>query len=173
MIFLSAGTQLPFARLVHATIDQMVLDESTEEIVCQTAMVNEPHVAYSGATYRDFFSSEDFMANFIEADLVVSHAGMGNILACLEHNKLGVFLARSYELGEHRNDHQMDTVNVFQGKFPKIHLYQNESDFRAKLSEILEFELKSQHSTGASSSFNVSDDMLNFKTNLEKFMKQD
>lgn len=49
----------------------------------------------------------DVMAQAIaEADLVISHSGVGTALLTLEHGKCPVLLPRRHDLGEHTDDHQ-------------------------------------------------------------------
>ena len=71
-------------------------------------------MAFPNVVAQPLFPGEEFQRLFARADLVVSHAGMGNIIACLEADKPLVLLPRQAKLGEHRNDHQMDTAEAFQ-----------------------------------------------------------
>jgi UDP-N-acetylglucosamine transferase subunit ALG13 len=50
------------------------------------------------------------------ADLLVSHAGIGNILLAIELRKPIIVMPRRSHLGEHRNDHQMATVQRLKEK---------------------------------------------------------
>ena len=106
MIFATVGTQLPFDRLL------LGLD---------TWAARNPGVpvfAQSGATEKRFRHIETvahldqaaFRARVAEARLVVSHAGMGTILSAIELGKPVILMPRRAKFGEHRNDHQQDTV---------------------------------------------------------------
>jgi UDP-N-acetylglucosamine transferase subunit ALG13 len=106
MIFATVGTQLPFDRLLLA------LD------AWAAANRDVPVLAQTGATGRRFGHIEtvanlgqpDYQRHLEAARLVVSHAGMGTILSAVELGKPAILMARRASLGEHRNDHQIDTA---------------------------------------------------------------
>jgi UDP-N-acetylglucosamine transferase subunit ALG13 len=133
VIFVTVGTQLPFPRLLNLTLGTLIDTGYTGRIVLQTADKDyQPNVTLPGEnTFKaePFIKPDDFDRYVDQADLVVSHAGMGNLLSCLEQGKPGLFLGRSCSLGEHRNNHQMDTVNSFKGKFSNIYLCMEEQEF--------------------------------------------
>ena len=71
--------------------------------------------------------------NIVEdADLLITHAGMGGILTALELGKPIVLLARRAAFGEHRNDHQLATANKF-FNFPQIFVAATEKELPAKI----------------------------------------
>ena len=45
-----------------------------------------------------------------DAEMIVSHAGMGTILTALRYRKPILILPRKAGFGEHRNDHQLATA---------------------------------------------------------------
>ena len=105
MIFVTIGAQIPFDRLIE------IIDEIA-------ATIDEPVVAQtmSGA-YRarhletvSFLPPDEFNRLFAEARLIVSHAGMGNIISALKFGKPIIIFPRLASLKEHRNDHQMATA---------------------------------------------------------------
>ena len=49
---------------------------------------------------------EDMKKYIINASIVVTHAGVGTIMECIEHNKDIIVLPRKEENGEHVNNHQ-------------------------------------------------------------------
>jgi UDP-N-acetylglucosamine transferase subunit ALG13 len=51
-----------------------------------------------------------FAEAFAKADVIVSHAGMGTILSATEIGKPIVLMPRRADMGEHRNNHQLDTA---------------------------------------------------------------
>lgn len=63
-----------------------------------------------------FSSPELFREKCEAADLIISHAGIGNILLAIELQKPIIVLPRQAELNEHRNDHQMATVKRLKEK---------------------------------------------------------
>ncbi|MCE8014977.1 hypothetical protein HOP62_02670 [Halomonas sp. MCCC 1A17488] len=113
-LLFTAGTQLAFPRLQQA-VEQVARQRPQWQLTLQAgpgarleALAEWPNVHA-----RPLFPSEEFLARFEAADLVVTHAGMGNIIACLEAGKPLILLPRQASLGEHRNDHQLDTAEAF------------------------------------------------------------
>ncbi|SDF74964.1 UDP-N-acetylglucosamine transferase subunit ALG13 [Limimonas halophila] len=106
MIFVTVGTQLPFDRLVSA-VAAWHRKHADHEIFAQvgasTAAPPFPSVP--------FLDGPAFARTFDKADLVVSHAGIGTVLACWAREKPLVVMPRAHALGEHRTDHQIATVN--------------------------------------------------------------
>lgn len=105
MIFVTIGAQIPFDRLIE-TIDEIA------------ATIDEPVVAQTmSGTYCarhletvSFLPPDEFNRLFTEARLIVSHAGMGNIISALKFGKPIIIFPRLASLREHRNDHQMATA---------------------------------------------------------------
>jgi len=106
MIFVTVGTQLPFDRLVEA-VDAWAGTHPAEEIFAQIGDSSHTPLHMQWARTLD---PEPFRQKFTAASLVVSHAGMGNILQALECEKPMIVMPRRFDLGEHRNDHQMATA---------------------------------------------------------------
>lgn len=109
MILLSVGTQLPFDRLVTA-LDRWAARADETEIIAQIGPAT-----YQPSHLRsfDFMAHEDFKRLQKEARLMVSHAGMGSIITALELGTPIIIFARDHRLGEHRNGHQMATLQQF------------------------------------------------------------
>lgn len=107
MIFVTVGTQLPFARLL-------------EGMNREAARLGVPVIAQSGpgATpqrwphlqVHDHLAPPEFEGLFRAADLVVGHAGIGTVLSAQRFGKPLLIVPRRAALGEHRNDHQMATA---------------------------------------------------------------
>lgn len=109
MIFLTVGTQIPFDRLV-AAVDRWAGEEPGRPVFAQIGPtgLRPRHLAW-----RDFVSPAECGRLMREADLVVSHAGMGTILGALELGTPTLVMPRRAALGEHRNDHQLATARWF------------------------------------------------------------
>jgi UDP-N-acetylglucosamine transferase subunit ALG13 len=58
----------------------------------------------------EFISPTDAERYTQEAQLIVSHAGMGSILTALKHRRPILIVPRKASLGEHRNEHQLATA---------------------------------------------------------------
>ena len=66
------------------------------------------------------------------ADLIISHAGMGNIITALENRKPIIVMNRQHALGEHRNDHQLDGLS-WMGKLPGVYTATDQAELYALL----------------------------------------
>jgi UDP-N-acetylglucosamine transferase subunit ALG13 len=106
MIFVTVGTQLAFDRLIVA-MDEWAGKNPSEEVFAQTGPMSAKP---SHMRSEEFIPPDKADELFRNADLVVSHAGMGSILTSLKYRKPIVIVPRKAELGEHRNDHQLATA---------------------------------------------------------------
>lgn len=131
MILVSVGTQLPFDRLVRA-VDDWAKDNGVDDIVAQIGPSDYvPHTLKAFS----FFDRDAFLRLQMEADLYVSHAGMGSILTAMQFSKPIIIMPRDHSLGEHRNDHQQATARRFSGK-PGVHLAEDVGSLVELLSHI-------------------------------------
>lgn len=122
MIFLTVGTQLPFDRLVEE-MDQ-VITEIGGDVVAQVGRSE-----YKPANFKlnSKLSREKFEEVFIEADVIVSHAGMGTILTALRLKKPLVIFPRLQKFNEHRNDHQLATASNMK-RYSNIYIATNKDE---------------------------------------------
>lgn len=106
MIFITVGTQLPFERLI-TIMDEWAELHPNVEIFAQIgpSKYRPKHVSYS-----EFVNPSEANKYFEQADLIVSHAGMGSILTSLKNSKPIIIVPRIASLHEHRNDHQLATA---------------------------------------------------------------
>lgn len=106
MIFVTVGTQLPFDRLIGA-IDQWARANPAIEVIAQTG---ESRLSTHNITTHRRVDAAEFRELVMRSRLLVAHAGMGSILTALELGTPVIVMPRRSDLGEHRNDHQMATV---------------------------------------------------------------
>lgn len=111
MIFATVGTQLPFERMVLA------LDDWAGRHLESPVVMQSGTTAYQPRHCRcvAYTQPAEWEQYFAEADLVVSHAGMGTILKSLDRGKPLIIMPRLAALHEHRNDHQVATAARFHG----------------------------------------------------------
>jgi UDP-N-acetylglucosamine transferase subunit ALG13 len=105
LIFVTVGTQYPFDRLL-AEVDAWAA-MSGERVVAQ---VGGSNTEYENLETVGFIPTAEFESLLDEADLVVSHAGMGTIIACALRGKPLIVLPRRHALGEHTDDHQVESA---------------------------------------------------------------
>lgn len=116
MIFLTVGTQLPFDRLI--TDMDALAGQLKRKIVGQIGISNyrPENFEYSAMLHPVRF---DELCQ--EADIIVSHAGIGSILTAQKYQKPVVIVPRLARFGEHRNDHQLatcDNMKTYKGVYP-------------------------------------------------------
>ncbi|AGF79897.1 hypothetical protein UWK_03380 [Desulfocapsa sulfexigens DSM 10523] len=108
MIFVTVGEQLPFDRLVRA------VDECAQKLGQEIfAQIGETEWRPKKIGYEKFLNPDEFNKKFLEADVIIAHAGMGTIITALELGKPIIVMPRKAALGEHRNDHQFATAQRF------------------------------------------------------------
>lgn len=106
-IFVTVGTELPFDRLVAAVDGWADRRNCAHQVVAQIGSGGRPPRAIA---WQEMFDRTEFNELFDRADLIVAHAGMGTILRALEQERPLIVVPRRAALGEHRNDHQLATV---------------------------------------------------------------
>jgi len=128
MIFLTIGTHEPFDRLVRAADAWCATQTSGQTLFGQITAPTAGSYVPKNFEFVSRLTPVDYAASFADADLIVSHAGMGSILTALQAAKPIVILPRRGHLRETRNDHQYTTMKML-GSHPGIHVAEDESDF--------------------------------------------
>ncbi len=131
MIFLTVGTQFPFDRLVRV-VDEWAGRTGRTDVVAQTgpARYTPRHLQH-----QSFITPAEFARYSLEAELIVSHAGMGTILSALSKGKPILVMPRLAAFGEHRNDHQLATAKRFR-ELGKIQVALDETELALQLESV-------------------------------------
>lgn len=111
MIFVTLGTQdKPFERLIKAVEKQIELGNIKEEVIVQAGCTK-----YSSNKMKilDYMQIEEFNNLFNKANIIITHAGVGNIIQGLENNKVVIAAAREKIYNEHINNHQEQILENF------------------------------------------------------------
>lgn len=114
MIFVILGTQkFQQNRLLRMLDECKERGEISDEMIAQSGYSDyEPrHIVC-----HRFLEKSIFESYIDEADVVVSHAGVGSIMTALEKEKPVVVFPRLAKYGEHVDDHQEDIARAFAGK---------------------------------------------------------
>ncbi len=106
MIFVTVGAQMPFDRLVR-TVDAWAAGHPEHHVLAQ---IGDGATAPTAMHWTPRLDAATFRRCLFEADLVVTHAGMGTILTALELGKPTIVMPRRGQLRETRNDHQLATA---------------------------------------------------------------
>ncbi len=112
MIFVTVGTYpIAFDRLIEA-VDRAVGDGIIEEDVFgQIGCCNYKPCNFD---YVDMMERGEFRSRLRQATRVISHAGIGTIIAALEYFKPILVMPRRKHFNEHVNDHQFATAVKFE-----------------------------------------------------------
>ena len=131
MILVTLGTQdKSFKRLLEAIQKQIDLGNIKEKVVVQAGCTK---FNSKNMEIFDLIPFDDFDKLINECDLLITHGGVGSILAGLKANKKVIAAARLKEYGEHTNDHQLQIIKNFKESGYILEL----ADFD-KLSDVLE-----------------------------------
>ena len=133
MIFVTVGTQGPFPRLLD-WVAAWAARHPRLDIVAQVHTTDPRTPMPFACTPR--LDMPAFTEHVQRADFVVSHAGTGNIISCIERGKPVIVVPRLHALGEHRNDHQVDTCAQFAGR-PLVHVAHTRDAFDVAADRLL------------------------------------
>lgn len=111
MILVTLGTQdKSFVRLLEAIEKQVQAGKITDRIVVQAGST---HFVSSSMEIFDLIPMEQFDALLDECDLLITHGGVGTIMAALHKGKRIIAAPRLARWHEHHNDHQLEIITAF------------------------------------------------------------
>lgn len=105
MIFVTYGTQPHDFRFLTDIINQ--IDEKYEVIVQIGNSSN--NIVRNNTKVEKFY--DDFNTIVTNCDILITHSGVGSIMAGLENQKKVIAVSRLVEYGEHIDDHQLEVAN--------------------------------------------------------------
>lgn len=123
---------LPFDRLVRA-IDDFVADRPDVEAFAQ---IGETRHRPSHMQSRRLMTPAEYRRMFEQADVIVSHVGIGTVITASELCKPLVMLPRQMELQEVTSRHQQATARWLAGR-PGVHIVASEAELPAKIDEVV------------------------------------
>ncbi len=129
MIFVAVGTQFPFDRLIRY-VDEWAQTQQVQGM----AQIAEGSYLPKHLQWQRFMTTEVFNQQLQAASLIISHAGMGNIITALEQRKPIIVMNRQFALGEHRNDHQLDGL-AWMSELPGVYTAQTQAQLYALLAQ--------------------------------------
>ena len=139
MILVLLGTQHnEFTRLLEEIKDCINNGFITERVVVQAGFTK-----YKTDKMKIFdMISKDILENLVdEANIIITHGGVGSITMVLKKHKKVIAVPRLHEFNEHVNDHQRQIINVFNEKKYLIGI-QNVEDLPEALKQIKDFKPK-------------------------------
>ncbi|MGB3808118.1 MAG: glycosyltransferase [Erythrobacter sp.] len=129
MILVTVGMQLGFDRLI-AAMDALARDLD-EEVVAQTGKgTYTPRHMEARAS----IAPGEFEQLVTRSKVIVSHAGIGTVLTAQRMSRPIVLMPRRANLGEHRNDHQLATVDKLAMR-SGIFVAMDESELAARIAD--------------------------------------
>lgn len=134
MILVTVGMQLPFDRLIKA-MDGLAPSLSLPVI----AQTGKGSYVPQHMEARPKISPGEFEDLMREAQLIVSHAGIGTVLTAARVGKPVLLMPRRADLGEHRNDHQLATARSLAGR-GGILIALDESELADRIAEGLQLK---------------------------------
>lgn len=114
MILVTLGTQdKSFTRLLEAIQKQINLGNIKERVVVQAGCTKFDS---NDMEMFDLIPMDDFDKLIEECDLLITHGGVGSIIAGLNKGKKVIAAARLKKYKEHVNDHQLQIIDNFSKK---------------------------------------------------------
>lgn len=111
MILVLLGTQNnSFVRLLDAVQDCINKKIINEEVIVQAGFTK-----YESKDMKIFsmINSENFSKMLDEADLIITHAGVGSLISSLERGKKVIVVPRLKRYNEHVNNHQIQIARKY------------------------------------------------------------
>lgn len=133
-IFASAGSRFTMDRLFSG-LDKVVNKHPAIRVKAQTG--NSSYQSSVLEVIRHL-SADKFEDAVRECDIFVSHAGMGNVLLAAQLNKPLIIMPRRVSLGEHINDHQIDTAQAFSYR-PGVTIVNNTQELESAILSAMNF----------------------------------
>lgn len=111
LIFVVSGTQkFPMDRL-FLKIDELIEEKMLSESVY--AQIGNSDYKPKHFEFTDFLQKQEFEEKISGCDLLITHAGVGTIMAGLSRNKPIIVVPRRAEYGEHIDNHQVEIAHSF------------------------------------------------------------
>ena len=114
MIFVVLGTQKFQCNRLLRQIDKLIEEEKiTEEVFAQRGHSDYVPIRFTSV---DFLPKEEFDKKIEACDILITHSGVGTILAGVNRHKPVIVFPRLKKYKEHVDDHQLDIARAFQKK---------------------------------------------------------
>ena len=132
MIFVTVGSQLPFIRLINI-VDHWAKLNPKHEVFAQ---IGDTELTPKYIQYVFRLSPKEYREKTQKAKVIVGHVGMGTIITGIDLNKPMVLMPRLSQFGEHRNDHQLSTVEHF-ADVSSLQVVTNQEEFDCAMGRVL------------------------------------
>lgn len=113
MILVTLGTQdKQFYRLLEAVQKQIDNKFIQEEVIVQAGFSS--NFKSNDMKIFDLIPIDEFDKLISECDILITHGGVGSIIAGMKNDKKVIAAARLHKYGEHVNDHQLQIIDNFE-----------------------------------------------------------
>ena len=111
MIFVAVGTQkFPLNRLLQQLDECVQSGKLTEPIFAQIGSSDYIPKHYD---YQRFLDKEEYEQKISECDVLITHSGVGTIIAGLKRKIPTIVFPRLAKYAEHVDDHQLEIAQAF------------------------------------------------------------
>lgn len=110
MIFVTVGSQLTFDRLLKTIDKEIEIGNIKDKVIVQGGKTKYKSKYMTIIKYLDLDEFENYIKN---ADLIISHGGVGSIIDALKYNKTVIATPRLKKYKEALNDHQIQIIENF------------------------------------------------------------
>ena len=110
MIFITVGSQLTFDRLLKAVDKEIEVGNIKDQVIVQGGKTK---FKSKNMKIIKFLELDEFDKYIKDADLIISHGGVGSIIDALKYNKTVIATPRLKKYKEALNDHQIQIIENF------------------------------------------------------------
>lgn len=141
MILVLLGTQNnSFHRLLKQIEKNIENGNIKEEVVVQAGYTKyEPKTRKKKMKIFDTIPKKELDKLIEKANLVISHGGVGSMVTANQKGKKVIAVPRYKKYNEHVNDHQIETIKIFEKK-GYVLLAENVEDIDKALLQVKDFE---------------------------------
>ena len=178
MIFVSLGTQdKPFNRIIHYVISlkENLKEIKSEKIIIQLGQTKllksdiERIKSLENIIIYDMLKPEKMKDIIKDSDIIITHAGVGTIMECLEMGKEIIVVPRKVENLEHVNNHQEEIAFEMEKKgfLTKVDTYE---ELENKISMLLKDKYTNEDNKNMNKKKYISNNE-KFNDNLIKYLE--
>lgn len=178
MIFVSLGTQdKPFNRIIDYVISlkENLKELKSEKIIIQLGQTkllksdNERIKNLENIIIYDMLKPEKMKDIIKDSDIIITHAGVGTIMECLEMDKEIIVVPRKVENLEHVNNHQEEIAFEMEKKgfLTKVDTYE---ELENKISMLLKDKYTNEDNKNLNKKKYISNNE-KFNDNLIKYLE--
>lgn len=164
MILVTLGTQdKEFSRILKE-IDRLI----EKKVINDSVIVQAGFTKYKSKNMEifDYISNKELERFMKQADLLITHGGVGSITLGLKYKKKIIAIARRQELKEHTNNHQTQILNAFYNAGYILKL-DSEKDLEDSLKKLKSFKPR-KYVSNANLIMNTVDDFIVTNNLLKK-----